>query len=187
LERWQVLLYQDGDEGNIHLWMPMSQKGDCWLSPEQENCVRFHHTSDEDAHLLIVTTPTKQNFAKIIRFALEYYKKSILNENTCKTTDEYASDSNSILLDKLGYCTWNAFGKEINMESIQMAMESLQMHQIPVGYLLLDDGWQRVSNTDKLTDFEACSNKFPDGLKSSISQLKLSYPTVQYIGVWHVR
>jgi alpha-galactosidase len=176
-----MLLYQDGDEGNIHLWVPMSQKGDCWLSPEQDKQVHFHHTNDKEAHLLIVTTTIKQNFAQIIRSALAYYRKSILNEETI----EYSS-SDSILLDKLGYCTWNAFGKELTMEKLQMAIESLKIHDIPIGYLLLDDGWQRVSSTDQLVDFDACSDKFPDGLKRSISQLKLAYPAIQSIGVWHV-
>lgn len=187
-EKWQMLLYQDGDEGNIHLLMPMSQKGDCWLSPEQGNRIRFHHTSNMGANLLIATTTIKHNFTQIIRFSLDYFKKLILQENlnmeTFKSTEHHANDS--IFLDKLGYCTWNAFGKEIKIENLYKAVDSLKIHDIPIGYLLLDDGWQCISNTNKLVNLDACSNKFPGGLKNSISQLRRLYPRIQHIGVWHV-
>ncbi|RHZ54963.1 hypothetical protein Glove_421g81 [Diversispora epigaea] len=57
--------------------------------------------------------------------------------------------------------------------------------RICVGYVILDDGWQRVNQSHKsLQSFEA-NEKFPNGLKSLIQNIKERYFYLKQFGVWH--
>ncbi len=47
---------------------------------------------------------------------------------------------------KLGWCTWNAFYTQFNGEKIISAIKTLQNKNIPVKWMILDDGWQHTTN-----------------------------------------
>ncbi|CAG8475705.1 4638_t:CDS:2 [Diversispora eburnea] len=65
------------------------------------------------------------------------------------------------------------------------ALESLDSSGIHVGYVILDDGWQKVNQSHKtLQSFEA-NEKFPNGLKSLIQNIKERYFYLKQFGVWH--
>ncbi|KAI7907079.1 raffinose synthase or seed imbibition protein Sip1-domain-containing protein [Cokeromyces recurvatus] len=189
-ERWQLFLYQDSDRGNIHLWMVTSQNSTCWLAPNSTSqgdaTFNFYYNpeSDDAAHLLILSTSKTESFARLIQLALKYYQHSIKKQDDNKTVNTRIDPP--ILLDRLGFCTWNAFGKDVDMNKVDSALSSLKANQIPVGYLLLDDGWQQVSDSNQqLIGLDACQNKFPGGLEYTIQRLKQDYTFIQYIGVWH--
>jgi hypothetical protein len=192
-EKWQLLLYEDAEQGNIHLWMAAGQKIDSWLSPGPNNTIQFNYKPCEeitDAHLLIASTSNKHRFSRLIAIALEYFKNSIMEkkEDRKKGNEEGGMELDSIILEKLGYCTWNAFGKSVDALKVYDALDSLKSNEIPIGYVILDDGWQKVSKgNQQLISMEACEVKFPSGLKKTIFKLKTKYPFVQYVGVWHVR
>lgn len=184
-EKCQLLLYQDAERGDIHLWMPVCQYADCYLSfGEEGGSVKFHRTPEKDAHLLIVSTAKKRHFTQLVKMALDYYEANI--KQAVSGTDGALLDTDAVLLDKLGYCTWNAFGQDVDLTLVKSALDSLREHNIPVAYLMLDDGWQSITEKRQLAGFEACTRKFPDGLSKTLSQLKSEYAFLKHIGVWHV-
>lgn len=192
-----MLLYQDAENGHLFLWMAIGQKIDCWLSPSSgssgsNNLVDFHYDTtfskkeEDTAHLIVRSTSDTRNYNELIKTALDYYESHIKKDNN-EHIDSVVEDSNSIMLDKLGYCTWNAFGKDVNAAKLDDALGSLYSEHIPIGYLILDDGWQKISqDKQQLVSLDACDEKFPCGLQQTISRLKSKYPFVQSIGVWHV-
>ncbi|KAG1474653.1 hypothetical protein G6F56_000234 [Rhizopus delemar] len=190
-EKHQLLIYQDEERGDIHLWMTVSSSIDSWLSFGPNNTIRLHcqtdniQTNNNPVHLLILTTRNERDFSDLTKIATNYYYKNIAN-----ILDELDKVSNAsedpILLNSLGYCTWNAFGKSIDHEKLCDALTSLVNNQIPIGYIMLDDGWQHVtSDGSQLLSFDACSTKFPKGLKQTVLEVKQRYPAIKYIGVWH--
>ncbi|KAL9556851.1 hypothetical protein MBANPS3_001673 [Mucor bainieri] len=181
-EKCQLLLYQDAERGDVHLWMPASQSSDCYLSFAENGSIQFHHAPGEDAHLLIVSTAKRKHFSQLTQTALNYYRDAI---KQVSGKDGTLLDTDNILLDKLGYCTWNAFGQDVDLAQVKSALGSLKEHNIPVEYLMLDDGWQSITEKRQLAGFQACAQKFPDGLSKTIVQLKSDYPFIKYIGVWH--
>ncbi len=105
---------------------------------------------------------------------------------------------------KLGWCTWNSFYTQLNGEKITSAVKSLWSKDIPVKWIIIDDGWQHTTNDEadngmqwgeRLLNVQGPS---PDkfgldalmtqendslvtkqsllSLKETISQLKLKYP-----------
>ena len=47
---------------------------------------------------------------------------------------------------KLGYCTWNAFYTQLNGEKIISAAKTLQERDVPIKWMIIDDGWQHTTN-----------------------------------------
>ncbi|GAA5807534.1 hypothetical protein MFLAVUS_000897 [Mucor flavus] len=176
-QQWLLLLYKE--QGNIHLWLPVAQSADAWLSPGINNTIDFNCSSDKasETHLLIASTTT-DDFYRLIETALNYYTRFIKKQSD---KIEYKDIS---MLQNLGYCTWNAFGKSINKEKLFNSLDSLQSNDIPVKYVIIDDGWQETSY-ERITSMEACKNKFPGGLKETVSEIKSKYPFVEFVGVWH--
>ncbi|KAI8891141.1 glycoside hydrolase family 36 protein [Backusella circina FSU 941] len=178
-EKWQLFMYQDSLYGHIHLWMAVGTSA-CWFSPRDNHSLQFHHTPEDTDHLLIVTTK-RRDFSSLMKTALHYASTTIFK------SDPFPELLNNpvVLSEKLGYCTWNAFGTEdLCLDHLLLALESLQQSNIPIDYLLLDDGWQEIENY-MLSSFDAIESKFPGGLKHSVEVLKRKYPNLKYIGVWH--
>jgi hypothetical protein len=181
-EKWQSFLYQDKEHGNIHLWLAINDTADCWFSPTYDNSIDFSHSAQQDAHIIIVSGQPQQSIHSLFKVALDYYYRQfgLTKKSTLKR------DPPLNLLDKLGYCTWNAFGQDVDMRGLMGGLKKLKEDNIPIDYLLLDDGWQSISNQRQLNGFDTIQQKFPEGLKQSIADLKLNFPSIQHIGVWHV-
>lgn len=177
-QQWQLLLYKE--QGNIHLWLPVAQTADAWLSPGINNTVDFHCSSDKpsETHLLIASTTTDDLY-HLIETALNYYTRFI------KKQSDKIDYKDISMLQNLGYCTWNAFGKSINKEKLFDSLNSLQSNNIPVKYVIIDDGWQEISY-ERITSMDTCKNKFSGGLKETVFEIKSKYPFVEFVGVWHV-
>jgi len=84
---------------------------------------------------------------------------------------------------KLGWCSWNAYGHAVTEEKILASVRSFRAKNIPLGFVLVDDGWLSVKN-DRLTGFGADQSKFPDGLEGLARRLRGEYK-VPHVGVWH--
>lgn len=50
---------------------------------------------------------------------------------------------------KLGACTWDTFYSGVTSENVKLALTSLATNGVPVKYVILDDGWQSTSLSDK--------------------------------------
>ena len=82
-----------------------------------------------------------------------------------------------------GWCSWNAFGQAVKADDLLAMARDMQERSVPVGYFLIDDGWQSVRDA-KLTGFDANAEKFPGGLAAVASRLKSEFG-VKHVGVWH--
>lgn len=86
-------------------------------------------------------------------------------------------------LDYLGWCSWDAFYREVSEKRIIEKMEELNQKELPVKWIMIDDGWLDVKD-DRLRSFEADPEKFPEGFISTTSKLKEKYG-IYWVGVWH--
>jgi len=83
----------------------------------------------------------------------------------------------------LGWCSWNAYQQTVNEEKILASARSLRDQEIPVGFMLIDDGWLTVKG-QKLAGFDADPTKFPRGLAATARTLREQY-RIPHVGVWH--
>ncbi|MBS4220901.1 alpha-galactosidase [Bacillus sp. FJAT-49711] len=86
-------------------------------------------------------------------------------------------------LDYLGWCSWDAFYHHVNESGIIKKMEELKEKELPVKWVMIDDGWLDVKE-NRLFSFKAHKGKFPNGLQSISKKLKEQYG-VYWVGVWH--
>lgn len=93
-------------------------------------------------------------------------------------------------LEKLGWCSWDAFHLDVSHEGLMAKAEELREKEIPVHWLMLDDMWGHVKNnalgvnsTRELYSFEADPIRFPNGLASVVADIKEKYGLS--VGLWH--
>lgn len=86
----------------------------------------------------------------------------------------------------LGWCTWDAFYREVCEESIFQKLDEFKQKGIPVKWVVIDDGWMQVSDKEQfaLMSFREDKTKFPSGLKACVDKMKCEYG-VERVGVWH--
>jgi raffinose synthase len=87
------------------------------------------------------------------------------------------------VFNSLGWCSWNAYGQEVSADKIVQSVRSMREKNIPLGFVLVDDGWLSVKD-QKLTAFEADPSKFPGGMSALARRLREEY-RVPHVGVWH--
>ncbi|CRK48401.1 hypothetical protein BN1723_007998 [Verticillium longisporum] len=93
--------------------------------------------------------------------------------------------------DGLGYCTWNGIGQNLTEHKILEALDHLASVNVHITSLIIDDNWQSIDRQGNgqfqysWLEFEADSEAFPNGLKSTISQIREKHPRIQHIAVWH--
>ena len=62
----------------------------------------------------------------------------------------------------LGWRSWDAFYRDVSEEGIRQKAEELTGKEVPVRWMLVDDGWLSVRyDTEQLTDFAPDYEKFP--------------------------
>ncbi len=83
----------------------------------------------------------------------------------------------------LGWCTWETCRQDVNAEKIFKKLDEFKAQNIPLKWVMIDDGWFMQENM-MLTSFEEDKTKFPEGLKACISKMKKDYG-VEQVGVWH--
>ena len=90
------------------------------------------------------------------------------------------------ILDGFGWCTWNAFYRDVTSEKIYQKLEEFKEKGVKIKWLLVDDGWQQYDNEEskKLLSIKEDTAKFPEGFKAFTQKVKEEYG-VKYVGVWH--
>ncbi|KAI4389123.1 hypothetical protein MLD38_001382 [Melastoma candidum] len=119
------------------------------------------------------------------------------------------------IVDKFGWCTWDAFYLTVRPEGIREGVKGLVDGGCPPGLVLIDDGWQSIGHDQdphnkegmnqtvageqmpcRLLKFEE-NYKFRDyspktkagqgkkGLGGFVSDLKDEFKCVEYVYVWH--
>lgn len=87
------------------------------------------------------------------------------------------------MFDYLGWCSWDAFYTDISEEKVLAKGNELKEKQVPVHWMLLDDGWQSVRE-QRLYDLMPEKEKFPDGFADMVRRLKED-SSIEHVGVWH--
>ena len=87
------------------------------------------------------------------------------------------------VLNKIGWCSWNAFYHDVTEEKLIAKLDEFKTKDIPVKWILIDDGWSEFSDMKLLSIYED-KTKFPNGLKKTIEKIKTEYG-IEAVGVWH--
>lgn len=88
-----------------------------------------------------------------------------------------------MLLEGLGWCTWDACYFDVTHDKIISKVEELKQKNIKLNWVLIDDGWFEFEEK-RLQSIYADKKKFPQGLSKTVQILKEEYG-VKYVGVWH--
>lgn len=90
-------------------------------------------------------------------------------------------------IDLFGWCTWDAFYRDVSAEKVRQGLESFRAGGVSPTLVILDDGWQSVQampeGGSRLTGFTA-NAKFPGGLAPLISAAREEYGVECFL-VWH--
>lgn len=88
------------------------------------------------------------------------------------------------LFGKLGWCTWDSLGQDVNAQAIYDKMDEWKEKKLPISWVLIDDGWSEANMvTKQLRGLDADQKKFPEGLAGTIDRLKKEYQ-ISKVGVW---
>ena len=88
------------------------------------------------------------------------------------------------IFEKMGWCTWDSLGQQVNEKAIFEKMDEFKALGLPVPWVLIDDGWSQADMDQlQLSGLDADKEKFPRGLSHTIRILKEKYQ-VSYVGVW---
>ena len=87
------------------------------------------------------------------------------------------------ILEKFGWCTWDAFYKEVTADKIYEKLAEFRDKNVPVHWIIIDAGWSTFHER-LLYDFPADPAKFPDGLAGCIRRCKEEFG-IEQVGVWH--
>lgn len=88
-------------------------------------------------------------------------------------------------LEGIGWCTWDAFEHDVTEEKICEKLSELRDKNVPIRWVLIDDGWLSIADEDEyLVSFYSDKKKFPLGLGHCIERIKNEFG-IKYVGVWH--
>lgn len=85
---------------------------------------------------------------------------------------------------KLGWCTWDAFYYDVCEELIFKKLDEFKEKNIPVKWVIIDDGWMQTGGEGQLCSFIENRAKFPSGLKAIVKRMKEEYG-IEKVAVWH--
>lgn len=88
------------------------------------------------------------------------------------------------IFEKLGWCSWDSLGQDVNEKAVLEKMEELREKKLPVAWVLIDDGWSPINKEKQtLTGLDADLEKFPKGMAGTVRVLKEEYQ-VEKVGLW---
>ncbi|KAI8096991.1 glycoside hydrolase superfamily [Halteromyces radiatus] len=191
---WQFFLYRSLKDGSVRVWIVTTCQGqDAWLHINNKtSTLELHSVIDKSGskHKMYLSSgiirnqdSTGMTLKQLINAVFSELKattkmESYQSSNTC-------DDKSTTMKSYLGYCTWNAFGQDgVTEVAIEQALSSFVKNDIPIRYLIIDDGWQQQCK-GYMTGWDADGLKFPKGLDKTITSLKQTYPMLLSVGVWH--
>ncbi len=84
----------------------------------------------------------------------------------------------------LGWCSWEEYKKEISSDLLVDVTRKIENADIPVRYILVDDGHQNgIEEGFRLKSFVPDSKKFPKGWKPFLDLRKED--KIKWMGIWH--
>ena len=89
--------------------------------------------------------------------------------------------------DTFGWCTWDAFYRDVSAESIRSGLEHFAAGGISPRFVILDDGWQSVerqpTTEERMVAFEP-NGKFGGQLSPTVTMAKTEFGVSTFL-VWH--
>ena len=179
-EQTTVLFFKNKDIYTCMLALPGKVFRAHFASGDADNQVKLVLSSDsagyssiEETSLVFERDANPYNcFKKTIEKACELYHIPIRADRV------YPS-----LFEKIGWCSWDAFYKEVNEEKLVKKANEIKSKQIPFGWILIDDGWQDYEN-DQMKSYKTNSVKFPNELISVVNKIE-DITGIDKVGVWH--
>ncbi|XP_010528235.1 PREDICTED: probable galactinol--sucrose galactosyltransferase 5 [Tarenaya hassleriana] len=181
---------QPGDDDNMDLCV---ESGSTRVTSSEFQRILYLHAGDDPFKLV-------KDAMKVIRAHL----------NTFKLLEEKSPPG---IVDKFGWCTWDAFYLTVHPDGVYNGVKGLVDGGCPPGLVLIDDGWQSIGHDSdpitvegmnctvageqmpcRLLKFqenykfkEYVSQKDPNkkGIEAFVKDLKDEFATVDYIYVWH--
>ncbi|CAB4386409.1 unnamed protein product [Rhizophagus irregularis] len=148
-------------------------------------CAFNTNKCDKDVDIKLFVSKGKE-LNDVVKNCLDAIRKVVYQDESKDVFNTVCVSNHEVVYyDKLGYCTWNAFYDKVRAEDLLQALNSLHNIGIQVGYVILDDGWQKIDDNKRMQGFEANLEKFPSGLKGLIDQVKKEFPYIKHFGVWH--
>ncbi|KAF8096463.1 hypothetical protein N665_0308s0037 [Sinapis alba] len=190
LERSFRSSFQPGEDDDVAVCV---ESGSTQVTASEFRQVVYLHAGDDPFKLV-------KDAMKVIR----------VHMNTFKLLEEKTPPG---IVDKFGWCTWDAFYLTVNPDGVHKGVKCLVDGGCPPGLVLIDDGWQSIGHDSDDIDVEGMSctvageqmpcrllkfqenYKFRDyvspkdqkevGMKAFVRDLKDEFSTVDYIYVWH--
>ncbi|KAK7271648.1 hypothetical protein RJT34_27724 [Clitoria ternatea] len=178
---------QPGSNDNVDACV---ESGSTQVTASKFDCVVYVHAGENPFEL------TKEAM-RVVRAHLGTFK--LLEEKTPPG-----------IVDKFGWCTWDAFYLTVNPNGVWEGVKGLVDGGCPPGLVLIDDGWQCISHDAnperegmnqtvageqmpcRLMRYEEnykfrdyVSGKGEKGLGGFVRELKEGFETVEYVYVWH--
>jgi len=182
----QLLLWQRMDAEDYHLLIPLA--GDGFISEVGVSEIEYR------PEFRIASSSYDPNFSPS-RVPLFAYSKAKDPYQLARDTYQVAfSATNQYgrlrwqkaypeIFNSFGWCSWNAYGHDVSEEKILNSVRLIKDKQIPLGFVLVDDGWLSTRD-NKLVAFNADRRKFPNDLAGLANTLRGQYH-IPHVGVWH--
>ncbi|CAN1320623.1 Probable galactinol--sucrose galactosyltransferase 5 [Linum perenne] len=179
------------------------------------------HDDDVDVCVESGSTKIKSSFFKSVVYLHTGDDPFVLVNQAMKVVRAHLGTFNLLeektppgIVDKFGWCTWDAFYLTVNPHGIWEGVKGLVDGGCPPGMVLIDDGWQSISHDEDPITTEGMNQtaageqmpcrllkfqenyKFRDyvsskeditgkGMGAFVKDLKDEFGTVDYVYVWH--
>ncbi|MDQ8181408.1 Sip1-related alpha-galactosidase [Pelagicoccus sp. SDUM812005] len=167
-------------DGSCVLLLPLStpnQRGRLYFDNGLRAGLRSDQTTSAEAAPAFILSHGKDP-VELIASSIKVARQHL---NTFKLREEKEDPT---FIDSLGWCTWDAFYREVTAEKIETGFVQFKKDGHTPGFLIIDDGWQDVSANWGLRSFATNTERFPDGLGELTKTLRDRHQ-LRWIGVWH--
>lgn len=111
----------------------------------------------------------------------QMWAKILDNEQVKGRTTWRVNKEYSEIYEYLGWCSWEQYKKNINEELLVSAADQIENSDIPIRWILVDDGHQTAKNS-ALINFEPLTSKFPNGWAPVLAKRS---DKIKWFGLWH--
>ncbi len=82
----------------------------------------------------------------------------------------------------LGWCSWEQYRKNIYESLLIEAVDHIENSELPIRWILVDDGHQTRAESGALMNFEISQSRFPNGWEPILAKRS---DKVKWFGLWH--
>ncbi len=159
----------------------------------EETFAKINYTEGENPEFVVFTWGTKDVVDQKVPLFAYAVSDNMYEANYMVWNNVLSSDLTSVsgalrstknypeMFKYLGWCSWEEYRSNISEKLILQAIDNITNSELPVRWILLDDGTQSVTNS-KVTSFEPNAQKFPNGFDPIIKHK--SEDGIKWMGIW---